>query len=316
MPFRPKCLVASVLWLSLVACDARTSSGDPLSDGAPGVVDPAAPAAQPGPGSPGEATPGGAATPVGGARAERIVTLVPSAAELIFALGEGDAVVARSLHTDYPPEVVALPSIGSGLDPDVEQIIALRPSLIVASSMQDELPALRTLRDAGVEVITLPGDSIADIDAALGILGARLSAQAAAARVRDAMHAELSAARREAPETPQRVLVAVGTDPVYAAGSATFIDTLVRNAGGENVVEGEWVRLDDETLIALAPDVIMQPADSASELANWSSFGDALPATRTGALCAIDRNALARPGPRVGLAASQIRDCLVRHASP
>lgn len=244
---------------------------------------------------------------------ERIVTLVPSAAELVFALGAGDRMVGRSLHDDFPPEVQAIPSIGSGMNPDVEQILAMRPTLVVAGEMQADYPAISTLRGAGVEVLVLPDQSIADIATALGALGERLGRSEVATRLRQEVEAGLAAARPAPPPRPApRVLVAVGTDPVYAAGDQTFIDTLVRNAGGENIVEGDWVRLDDETIVALAPDVIIQPADDDSELDPWNRFGASIPAVANNRLCAVSRDPIARPGPRVVTAAAEVAACIAR----
>lgn len=248
-----------------------------------------------------------------GGPAERVVSILPGATELLFAVDAGDRVVARSLHCDFPPEALALPSVGSGMSPDVERILSLRPTLVVGGAMQSEYPAVQSLGAAGVEVLLLPDQHIADLEAALRTLGRRLDrAEQAEAQVL-ALRAGLADAAPDAPrDPPPRVLVAVGVDPIYAAGDRTFIDELLRNAGAINVVRGDWVRLDDETVVAMAPDVIVQPTEDPAAMDTWRRFGDAVPAVRDGRLCPLSPNPLARCGPRIVEAARQLRACLDR----
>ena len=80
--------------------------------------------------------------------AERIVSLVPSVTETLFALGVGDEVVGVSSYDDYPPEVMKLPRVGSFLTPNLEAIAALRPTIVIGrgiSSNQREVHALRAM---------------------------------------------------------------------------------------------------------------------------------------------------------------------------
>ena len=244
--------------------------------------------------------------------AMRIVSIIPSAIELLFAVGAGDSVVARSVHCDFPPESRALPSIGSGLDPNLEAIFALRPTLVVASEMQADSPALRSLRAAGVDVLTLPDQSVAGVETALETLGARLDRVAEASVIVESMRSRLAAVRALPPFEPTpRVVVAIDTDPLFAAGAESWIGDLVAIAGGENVVAGVWVQVDDETLISLAPSHIVHGARAPEDLDEWQRF-TTVPAVSDRRICAIDPDLIARPGPRVAEAAEQIGACLRR----
>ncbi len=241
---------------------------------------------------------------------ERVVSLVPNVTEQLFAIGAGDLVVARSQHCNYPIDVHSLPSIGSGFAPDVERILALDPTLVVASELQESLPALGVLRAAGVEVLVLPDAELADVDASLHQLGERLGredeADAVARALADALRS-VEAATAAAPST--RAALVVGRDPIYAAGADSRLDEILRLAGGTNVVtEGDWVQLDAEALISLAPDVIIEP-DSAGDTAWWERW-DAIPAVASGRLCQVGADEVARSGPRLADAALAIARCL------
>ena len=74
-----------------------------------------------------------------GAPPRRIISLVPSVTEIIYALGAGSRVVAVSSYDTYPPEVKTLPNVGALIDPNVERILSLTPDLVVVYGSQDDL---------------------------------------------------------------------------------------------------------------------------------------------------------------------------------
>lgn len=280
--------------LALVACDRSPAAPAPASP-----ADGPAPSAE--------------SQPTNETPDARIIALVPSAAEVLFALGAGDDVIARSAYSSYPPEVLELPSIGSGLDPDVERIVGLRPTLVVAAEMQRTVPAVATIQAAGIEVFFMPDESVADIDAALRTLGERLGRGGDGVAAAEALQTSLAEARAPEPEGERpSVLLVVGSDPLFVAGDEAFTDDLIQAAGGRTAVPGTWVQLDDERVVATAPDVIVQTGTDPADLARWDSFGDVLPATRDGRVCLIEPDPIARPGPRVALAVRALRDCIER----
>lgn len=239
------------------------------------------------------------------------MALVPSAAEVLFAVGAGESVIARSAYSNYPPEVLALPSIGSGLDPDVERIVALGATLVVAAEMQRTVPAVAAIQAAGIEVFFMPDESVADIDAAFRSLGERLGRADEGVAAAEALQAALAEASAEEPEGERpSVLLVVGADPLFVAGDEAFTDELIQAAGGRTAVPGTWVQLDDERVVATAPHVIVQTGTDPADLARWDTFGDVLPAVRDGRVCLIEPDPIARPGPRVALAVQALRDCI------
>jgi len=107
----------------------------------------------------------------GVARAERIVSLVPAATEMLYAFGAGSRVVAVSSYDTFPPAVKPLPKVGALLDPNVERILALKPDLVVVYGSQDDLK--RQLTRARVRFFDYRHAGLADITSTIRTLGAQ-----------------------------------------------------------------------------------------------------------------------------------------------
>src|SRR5436309_10124091 len=79
------------------------------------------------------------------APARRIVSLLPSFTEILFAIGAGDRLVGRTTWCDYPPEALAVPSVGDGMPPSVEAVAARRPDPVVLYRAGPNLTAAEPL---------------------------------------------------------------------------------------------------------------------------------------------------------------------------
>lgn len=309
-------LFAAIAASLCIACTPGAGGDDPSPTPAvgSGQAEQAAAAAEDGSGSGQEATEAGEGSGSGQPEAaeprdSRIVSLIPAATELIFAIGAGDDLVGRSMHCDYPPEVTELPSVGSGLTPDLERIISLRPTHAVGSQLQQDSPQVEALVGAGIDVVLIPDQSLQDIAAGYALLGGALGrvdeARAAVADLeRDLLAVQQAVAESERP----KVFVPVGRDPLYAAGADAFIGQVVDIAGGDNVLPGDWVQLDDEVLATLAPDVIIE-GDAQPDDGFWYRYRT-LPAVQNDRFCTVDGDTIARPGPRLVDAARAIARCL------
>ena len=262
------------------------------------------------------------APPAGGAA--RIVSLAPSVTESVFALDRGDRLVGVSTFCDHPPERVRdLPRAGSYLTPNVERIVALRPEVVIGVPTPGNQAAVEQLRALGIVVVIVAEQTIADTWAAIRTIGAWTGNTAGADALVARLEGEIAAVREQAARLPkQKVLFVVGHDPLVAAGAGLFLDELIGIAGGVNVAAsagGTWPRLSLESVIASAPDVIIDGAmgsEASRGLDAWWKTFASVPAVRDGRLWPQRSDALLRPGPRIAIAARQLFDMIHAARNP
>src|SRR5947209_11067351 len=102
---------------------------------------------------------------------QRIVSLLPSFTELLFAIGAGDRVVGRTTWCDYPPAALAIPSVGDGLPPNIEAVMARRPDLVVLYNAGPNVTAARQLERIGIRTVLLDLNRLEDLGPATRTLG-------------------------------------------------------------------------------------------------------------------------------------------------
>jgi len=238
--------------------------------------------------------------------ADRIVSLVPSVTETLFALGVGDRVVGVSSYDDYPPAVLKLPKVGSFLTPNLEAIAALRPTLVIGRDISSNQRELRAMRALGYEVVTVEDDSLAQIEQSIRTIGARVGksheAEAAIARI-EANVKDVST--RVAAFPKARTLMLVGHQPIVAVGRGTFLDDLLKIARADNIADAssqQWPQLSMEFIVAMRPEVIIDGqmgSDAATPSQFWNSYAT-IPAVKNHRVNGYPEDPTLHPGPRVG----------------
>jgi iron complex transport system substrate-binding protein len=248
---------------------------------------------------------------------QRIVSVVPSVTESLFAIGAGPRVVAVSSFDVFPPEVRRLPRVGALVDPDIERILSLRPDLVVVYASQADLRA--RLARAGIPTYVYKHGALADIAGSIRELGTRLGLAEAARTVADRLERSLADIRaRVAGQARPRTLLVIGREPVSlrsinVSGGLGFLHELLETAGGHNVfgnVKRESLLVSTETILAQAPDVILElhytdPPDEAviaRERHTWDIL-PGVPAVKGRRVFLLYGGELVVPGPRVLLTA-------------
>jgi iron complex transport system substrate-binding protein len=236
----------------------------------------------------------------------RIVSLAPSVTEILFALGAGTNVVGVSQYCDYPPEVLKLPKVGTFLTPNLEAIIALRPTLVIGLGLSSDQREIRALSKMGYPVVLANDESLDDIEESITRIGAATGHAPDAARLIVKIRGDVQAVREHLTNaaTP-RVLMLVGHQPIVAVGRGTYLDDLLRLARSDNIadVSGEqWPRLSIEYIIAMRPDVILDGSmgTDASAPANYWDRYPAIPAVRDRRVFGYPQDPILHAGPRVG----------------
>jgi iron complex transport system substrate-binding protein len=249
---------------------------------------------------------------------QRIVSLLPSLAETVCALGQCARLVAVDRYSDYPVSLKKLPQVGGGLDPNIEAIVALRPDVVLMATSSRASERLRAL---GIRVLSLEPQTHADVQRVMLKIGQVLGV-ADAASIWRTIDAAVSAAAQSLPARARatRVYFEVNQGP-YAAGESSFIGETLTRLGVKNIVPaalGPFPKLNPEFIVRANPDVIMIGERSASGLTQrpgWHSVR----AVRENRLCIFSTeqaNALVRPGPRMAEGARLMAQCLTDKVPP
>lgn len=241
--------------------------------------------------------------------ARRIVSLDPAVTELLVALGAADALVGRTRYDTFLPRLREVPDLGPGLRPNVEAVLAARPDLVLLYASNENRPAARRLREAGVRTAAFRVDRLADLSRVTRVLG-RLTGDTAAARLTiDTTAAALARVRARTAALPHpTVFWHLWDTPLLGVGGGSWLDDLVTAAGGRNVyhaLRDPSPVITFEDLLRRDPDVILAGARTRDRLLRdprWSG----LRAVRTGRVLAVDSTIVNGPSPRVGSSAAEI----------
>jgi iron complex transport system substrate-binding protein len=237
--------------------------------------------------------------------------LAPSNTEILFAVGAGDQVIGRDEFSDYPVEALDLPSIGGGFgDYNLEAIVELEPDLVLAAEINTP-EQVKALSDLGLTVFLLANPTSLDemytnLLKVAELTGHLEEAEALASTLQDRV-AVVDEAVGSAQEMPMTFYELDATDPSapWTAGAGTFIDTLITQAGGQNIasdLEGQYLQLQIEEILVRDPQIILLgdaaygiTPESLQERSGWSN----LSAVVENRIFAFDDNLVSRPGPRL-----------------
>lgn len=236
--------------------------------------------------------------------ARTVVSMVPSLTDLIVAMGAGERLAARTTEDDAPG-LRRLPSVGRPATPSVERILELRPDLVVLWADEgDPASAVRRLDDAGIRVYTARVMTFAHLRRHLRVLGRLLERDAVADSLARHLARELAAAGRDVPEEDRpSVAYLIWPMPPSVAGPGTFIDGIIRRAGGRNAfgdLPVRWPTVSPETLVERDPDVVVVPRrhdPGARDAGIWAESPLVfLTAVRTGDVLPVAPDLFERPG--------------------
>jgi iron complex transport system substrate-binding protein len=241
------------------------------------------------------------ATPPDGAR---IVTLAPSATEVVAALGAASELVGVDTYSEFPPDVKALPKVGSFLQPNLEVIIKLEPTLVVVDDIHGATG--RALGDAGIKTVACAFHALPDVKQALHTVGGALGRAREATAAVEAIEVALDAAAAARPARHPRVLAIIdreagGLGGLVAVGPGSWVDELLAVVGGDNVLAASGIRypkISLEEVLRAQPEVILDLSFAGrSNISEWSSVD--VPAVKARRVIALSAPYLVAPSPRV-----------------
>lgn len=234
---------------------------------------------------------------------QRIVSLSPSATEMLFAIGAGDQVVAVDAFSNFP-EGTPMTDL-SGWDPNIEAVLAFEPDLVVIANDANDLVA--SMEAAGVAVHINPAPANIEegygLAADLGIAVGRIDETAAViATMRD----EVDAAFANAPSAPVRIYHELD-ETFYSASSFGFIGAIYAEMGVTNIADEAdadgygFPQLTEEYIVAADPELIVitdQVTYTAEDVAARPGW-DQVAAVQNGRVIVVNADIASRWGPRL-----------------
>ena len=258
---------------------------------------------------------------------QRIVSTAPSITEMLYALGLGDRVVGVTRFCRYPPEAQLKPKIGDYVNPNLEAIASLKPDLVIIQTNPVRLR--ERLVNMHLRTIEVDQQSIAGIYTSIRAVGEAAGVSDRAEKLIDSIRSGLDAVHARASVLkPVRVMFVIGRsqgrlDGLVVVGRASYLNEVIRTAGGENVFHdamAPYPNVSLEEVMARNPEVILDMGDMSDTVsvteqhkhevvALWDRVGT-VDAVKHHRVFAIASDMYVVPGPRAVDAAQAIFDML------
>ncbi|MBU6432946.1 MAG: ABC transporter substrate-binding protein, partial [Nitrospirae bacterium] len=189
----------------------------------------------------------------------RVVSMAPNVTEMLFALGLGEKVVAVTPFCDYPPEAQSKTHLG-GTNPSIEQILALKPDLVLAPQDFIQPDLLHNLDRVKVPTFVLQAAQLEDVVAQIQTVARMFDRSKAGDELAATIRQRIAAVKERTQSLPHpRVLYVLNTDPLQTVGPGSFIHQLIEAAGGANIAADTsmaYPRFALEEVLARDPEVI------------------------------------------------------------
>lgn len=250
----------------------------------------------------------------------RIVSLGPSATEILFAIGADKQLVACTDFCDYPAEAKTKASVGGFATNSIslESIISYEPDLVyLFSGMHDSL--IKPLQDMGISVYVSKAASVDDVKKEIIEIGTITGHSAEAEDVVKEMNLLLAEARNKSAEAKKNgssplIYWQVWDDPLMTAGKNSFINDIITLAGGINIFgeeNSDYPIISDEAVIAAKPQFIFisKASDNYSVTNNKIMFY-AMKKDSGASVHYVNDDKFSRPGPRCAEAVQDLTKIL------
>jgi ABC-type Fe3+-hydroxamate transport system substrate-binding protein len=249
-----------------------------------------------------------------GPPARRIVSLLPSFTEILFAIGAGDRIVGRTTWCDYPPAALSIPSVGDGIPPNIEAVAARKPDLVVLYNSGPNVTAAQQLERIGIRTVLLDMNRLEDLSPAARRLGQLTGLEQRAESLAQSMDSLASPAFARPPPS-STVAFVVWDNPPIIIGRGSYLNELATLAGARNVFDdiaqpSSQVSL--ETIAARDPHWIAVLSDSAIPAFAKRPEWRAVHAVKNGRFLLLPGSLFGRPGPRSGEAVKALKALLER----
>jgi iron complex transport system substrate-binding protein len=191
----------------------------------------------------------------------RVICLMPTVTDTVFALGAGDDVVGISDYTKYPAAALTKPSVGDLIKPSIETILSLRPDLVIGTQPKGPMEVTDQLERAGIPIFLVSPHGIAGIFHSVETIGMALNRTPQAEALIHNLQLRVDVVRTRTKHLPApRVFMPIWYDPITTIGKNAFITEVIEAAGGRSVTDDlntEWPQISMEVVLERAPEALL-----------------------------------------------------------
>jgi iron complex transport system substrate-binding protein len=239
---------------------------------------------------------------------ERAVSLAPNLTETVFAIDAGDKLVGVTTYCNFPEQAKSIQKIGDTMKPNIENIIALKPQIVLVSTASQIEAFTKTLEQQNIAVFITNPNSLESIYKTIKQLGEIFGKDEKAKTLVESLQkrvAEIESKTKSANRI--KIFVQIDKNSIFTIGKTSYITDLINRAGGISAtadIENPYPNLSKETALALQPEAIILSESEDNKEPN-DAFANS-PAVKNGKVFKIDADILSRPSPRVVDALEQI----------
>lgn len=245
----------------------------------------------------------------------RYVVLSPEVAEILCAIGAESRIVGITEECTYPASLNGKQIVGKFGALDREQIIALKPSLIFSSALEQEAIA-REFTKLGYQVDSFYPQNIQGMLDGIRHFGVVTDRIKAANSLADSLSAFISNIKQTSPKRRPRIYLEIYRDPLMSVADGSFVGQLIETAGGDNIfssLERDYSRIKTEAVIQAAPEImICYSQDSLESILNRKGWQD-IPAIKNKQIYFeqdISPDLIQRAGPRITQGLQRLREII------
>ncbi len=245
-------------------------------------------------------------------RVERAVSLAPNLTEIAFAVGAGDKLVGVTTYCNYPLEAQKIQKVGDTINPNIENIIALKPQIVLVSTASQIESFTRRLEQQNIHVFVTNPNSLDDVYKSIDKIGEIFGRSEKSKEIVESLQKRVAAIESKTKTGKvEKVFVQISKEPLFTIGRESFLTDLIERAGGVSLtkdVAAAYPKLSKETALASNPEAIIL-SDSEDNREPNELFKDS-PAVKNARIFRIDADIISRPGPRLVDALEQIARAL------
>lgn len=245
----------------------------------------------------------------------KIISLIPSDTEILYALGIGDKLIAVSNYCNYPSDANNKTKLDRGKKTNIEAIIGLNPDIVIMGKMAQTEDQFKQLEDAGIKVFVTDANNINDTYNIISMLGNVFKLEQKASEINIGMKKEFENIKEQIKNKPvYKVYIEIYplANGPWSCGKGTFQDELLTLVGAKNIFDdiNDWQKVSEEEVINRNPDIIfttdmnsnLDPLAEILSRKNWANIN----ALKNNRVFLADADKLTRPGPRLVEAAKEL----------